>query len=286
VPIGILHSSWGGTRIESWISLPTLKTNPIYQDQTAPAAATPDDLKDPKKIANTALFNSMIAPLAQYPIRGALWYQGESNTGQAQNYESLLGNLITDWRAHFGSGQFPFYIVQLPGFYDHYDHPQDQSNWADMRLAQKNASLKNPRTQIAVTLELHAGRDIHPRDKKDVGERLARLALQDVYQQKIIAHGPRVKSHTVSPTQITVTFESEDGKLVDRDGGVVKGFSLYGKNSQRAFVDGTLKGLTVEIPTGAVTDLVDVRYAYADNPLADLTNAEGLPAEPFIITVP
>jgi sialate O-acetylesterase len=281
VPIGLLHSSWGGTRIESWISSPTLKTNPLYTSMADPVQPTQEDYKNPTKLSNTIVYNAMIAPLAKYPIRGALWYQGESNTEKAAEYESLLGNLITDWRGHFGSATFPFYIVQLPGFYDSYPEPQPTSNWATMRQSQKNASVKNPRTQIAVTLDLAEGRDIHPRNKKDVGERLARIALKDVYQQKIVAHGPRVASHKITPELVTVTFTSEDGKLIDRDGGAVRGFALFNKEGKRAWVDGTIKGLTVEIPTTTVPEPTHVRYGFVDNPVADLTNGEGLPAEPF-----
>ncbi|MBV9929268.1 MAG: 9-O-acetylesterase [Acidobacteria bacterium] len=226
----------------------------------------------------TVLYNAMLAPLFPYAIRGAVWYQGESNAGRAYQYRVLFPSMIRDWRAAWGEGDFPFYFVQLANWKA---RPQDSidSEWAELREAQ-TMTLKTPNTGMAVTIDIGNPDDIHPRNKLDVGLRLARWALADTYGMKLEKSGPLFDSYKVEGDKVRVAFRHAGG-LKTRDGSAPAGFYVAG--SDRRFVPAEARvekgGILVwskDVPAPAA-----VRYAWADNPAANLYNSDNLPASPF-----
>ena len=225
------------------------------------------------------LFNGLIAPLTAIPIRGALWYQGESNTRRAYSYRTLLPTLVEDWRARWGEGAFPFLVVQLPNFHGRGDDPNEPSSWAELREAQ-SMIRRLPNTGVTVTIDLGDATDIHPTNKQDVAERLARQALVDVYGHDGVGSGPTARGTWREGDAVRVLFGDVGGGLVAR-GDTLAGFAVAGANRQFVWANARIDGRAVVVSSPAVPDPVAVRYAWADNPIATLYNAEGFPAEPF-----
>ena len=227
----------------------------------------------------TELFNGMISPLTRFAIRGAVWYQGESNEFVPFEYKELLPALIEDWRGHWGQGDFPFLIVQLPNFRE----PQAfdaKSAWAQLREAQLQA-LRLPNTGMAVTIDLGEEADVHPKNKKPVGLRLALNALSKVYGQKMVTpSGPLYKACKVEGTQIRLLFDDLGGGLEAR-GGELKAFAIAGADQKFLPADARIEGDTVVVSSPEVSAPVAVRYGWADNPPCNLYNRAGLPASPF-----
>jgi len=225
----------------------------------------------------TVLYNAMLAPLAPYAIRGAIWYQGESNAGAAWQYRTLFPTMIRDWRRAFGS-DFPFYFVQLANFMARRDEP-GESAWAELREAQR-LTLAEPATGMAVTIDIGEAEDIHPRNKQDVGRRLARWALADTYGLEVEKSGPLFASSSVEGAALRLRFDHAEG-LRSRDGRPPIGFAVAGQDRRWRWADARIEGTSVVVSSRQVPHPVAARYAWADNPAATLENGDGLPASPF-----
>jgi sialate O-acetylesterase len=221
----------------------------------------------------------MLAPLFPYAIRGAVWYQGESNAGRAQQYRTLFPAMIRDWRAAWGVGDFPFYFVQLANWKARPEDSTD-SEWAELREAQALTMRAAPNTGMAVAIDIGNPDDIHPRNKLDVGLRLARWALADAYGMKLEKSGPLYESYKVEGERVRVRF-THAGGLKTRDGAAPRGFYVAGADRRFVPAEARIEKGGVVVWSKGVTAPVAVRYAWADNPAADLYNSEGLPASPF-----
>ncbi|EAZ83162.1 sialate O-acetylesterase [Algoriphagus machipongonensis] len=226
------------------------------------------------------MYNSMINPLVSYPIKGVIWYQGESNAGRADEYEELFSAMITNWRSKWGLGDIPFLFVQLANFMER-KSPQPESDWAYLREAQSK-TLSLPNTGMAVIIDIGEAGDIHPKNKKDVGERLWLQAKKIAYNEDIVANGPVFKSASIQEGKIVVTFEDVAGGLEISDGdNSVKGFIVETSSGRFQEVSGEISGVNEVVLNLDVTNPVEIRYAWADNPEVNLVNALGLPTAPF-----
>lgn len=224
------------------------------------------------------LYNGMLYPLAPYGIRGAIWYQGESNAGRAVQYKSLLSTMIKDWRQIFRQGDFPFYIVQLANFMAP-SQTQFDSAWAELRDAQdKVGQEKN--NGVATILDIGEANDIHPRNKRDVGERLALIALNKDYKKNVEWQGPRLDKVSFSGATATVSFSHSKG-LRTADGLAVRAFAIAGEDMKWRWATATIDGNKVILTNADVPKPVAVRYGWQDNPAVNLINGDGLPAMPF-----
>ena len=228
-----------------------------------------------------ALFNAMVAPLVSHAARGFLWYQGETNAGNAAAYREYLPALIRDWRSLWGQGDIPFLFVQLANFME-VDFLPAESQWAELREAQRKA-LQVPNTAMAVTIDLGEWNDIHPLNKKEVGERLARGAFRLAYgDTSVVWSGPLYKSHEVKGDSIILTFDHAGSGLVSHDGEPLSRFEMAGADEKYRIADARIQGDQVIVSHPGVPHPEKVRYAWADNPKgANLYNREGLPASPF-----
>jgi len=226
----------------------------------------------------SCLYNAMLHPLIPAAIRGAIWYQGESNAGLAVEYRTLFATMIRDWRARWGQGDFPFYFVQLANYMAQHDVPTD-TDWAWLREAQ-TMTLALPNTGMAVAIDVGEADDIHPRNKQDVGYRLALNALAGTYGLDVVFAGPLFRSMAVEGNAIRLHFDHVGGGLVAR-GDELTGFAVAGDDRGFAWADARLDGDTVVVSSPEVPTPVAVRYSWADNPVCNLYNAEGLPASPF-----
>lgn len=227
------------------------------------------------------LYNAMIHPLLRYPIKGAIWYQGENNTRDPLLYQTLFPNMINDWRERWGY-EFPFYWVQLANFMAAKPQPSE-SSWAELREAQ-TLTLSLPQTGQAVIIDIGEAEDIHPRNKQDVGKRLALLALKNDYgQTDRIASGPVFQQAEIRGDQVIVSFSGLGSGLIAKDKyGYVKGFTIAGEDKQFHWAKARISGDQVVVYHEAVSRPKYIRYAWADNPDdANLYNKEGLPACPF-----
>ncbi|WP_367871239.1 sialate O-acetylesterase [Luteolibacter sp. Populi] len=227
----------------------------------------------------TVLYNAMIAPLLPYGIKGAIWYQGESNASRGMQYRKLLPAMIGDWRKRFGQGDFPFYIVQLANFTARLPQP-GESEWAELREAQTLTAKTLPNSGQAVIIDIGEAADIHPKNKQDVGKRLALQALAKTYGKKIVAAGPEFKEARAEGPAMRLSFDSIGGGLVAQ-GGTLKGFAIAGDDKKFVWADAKIDGTTILVSSPQVPQPAAVRYAWATNPEATLFNQEGLPASPF-----
>jgi len=225
------------------------------------------------------LYEGMIAPVAPLTIRGAIWYQGEANAERAYQYQMLLPAMIGDWRKLFGQGDFPFYIVSLPAFMHRRDQPGDDS-WAELREAQAWTAQKVKNSGLAVTIDTGDPDNIHPKDKKIVGERLALCALAKEYGEKILYAGPTFKSVEHIPGALKLRFDHTDGGLMVK-GGKPEEFSVAGKDRKWHWADARIEGDAVVVSSPVVREPQAARYAWQANPAATLYNGAGLPAVPF-----
>jgi len=225
--------------------------------------------------SNTAhiLYNSMIHPLAPAALRGVIWYQGESNAAKPRPYRDLFPLLIGDWRRTFEQAQLPFFYVELANYTPVQRFPVE-SGWAELREAQAVA-LQLPHTGMASAIDIGDASDIHPKNKQDVGKRLAFAALAQEYSQPVIPSGPRYKSHTIDGDTVRIEFDYADD--LQAKGGL-KGFAVAGTDGKFEWADATIDGKTVVI---RAHQPVAVRYAWANNPIGNLYNSAGLPAMPF-----
>lgn len=314
IPVGIIHSSWGGTPIESWLPEPVLRASRAwpgfnakwqagmktwpqkYADQPALEKAWQKALEDNRTTGKPismqwprppvgpgsaygpgTLYNGMIFPFAPYALRGALWYQGESNVGRAREYAELLPAMIASWRAIWNLGDFPFFVVQLPNYSD--NGKPTGTGWAQLREAQESV-LHVPGGGLVVTIDNAEPDDLHPKNKRPVGERLALLALNRVYDQRnVVWSGPIAQEIVPEAGGYRVRFSSATG--LKSTASEVKGFEVAG--ADRVFKPATARidGASVIVTSAEVNAPVAIRYAFRNAPEATLTNAAGLPAAPF-----
>jgi len=226
----------------------------------------------------TGLYNSMINPLINYKVKGFLWYQGESNTGKPNEYGDLLTTMITDWRTKWNEKEAPFLIVQLANFMERKDQPVE-SNWAELRDQQRKVSLKVPNTGLAVIIDIGEWNDIHPLNKKTVGERLVLQALKIADQENIVADGPVYQSMKIDGNKIILSFKkgTDDFAPVSE----LKGFAIKGKDGSYQWAKAKIQGKNIVVWNDEIKDPVSIRYEWADNPDGNLKNKAGLPASPF-----
>jgi sialate O-acetylesterase len=230
----------------------------------------------------TLLYNAMLHPLIPYAIKGAIWYQGETNAGRAYQYRKAFPLMITDWRTKWKQGDFPFYFVQLASFGASNGNSKTGSAWAELREAQ-GLTLSLPNTGIAITTDIGEEKDIHPKNKQDVGKRLAAIALHKSYGINNIYNGPKYQSMKIEGNKVIVSFNKIGGELFVKDlSGEIKGFEIAGADKQFYNAKGIIKGNTVVLSYDEVVKPVAVRYAWADYPGdANLFNKQGFPAGPF-----
>lgn len=232
----------------------------------------------------STLHNGMIAPLGRYGLRGALWYQGESNTFEAEQYADLLRTLRSDWRARFGAG-LPLLVVQLANYGAPMPAPGD-SDWAALREAQRAVAAGDPRSALAVTIDIGDRYDIHPPNKQELGRRLARAARHVVYGEALPPSGPVPASARRDGDAVTVAFDDVTDGLVAYGAGGPIGFELCGAEvGSCRYADATLDGDRVRLRAADVPAPMRVRHAWADNPLVNLFDGAGLPAGPFEIEI-
>ncbi|HEY4245486.1 MAG TPA: sialate O-acetylesterase [Lacunisphaera sp.] len=312
VPVGIIHSSWGGTPIESWLAEPVLRTTKAWPrfnaewqvalkvfpekqadypaldaawrkaDEVSRATGKPNTLPWPHPpigpgtaYAPGGLFNGMIAPLVPYAIRGALWYQGESNVGRAGEYAELFPAMIRDWRKTWGQGDFYLLYVQLPNYAD---GNASGRQWAELREAQ-NAALKLPAVGVAITIDVGEPGNLHPTNKQPVGERLAAEAEASVYQLPLEGSGPTFESATRERSAMRVKFTHAKNLFTRQDS--VPGFELAGSDRVFHAANAVIEGETVIVSSPDVPAPVAVRYAWTNSPDVSLYNGAQLPAAPF-----
>jgi sialate O-acetylesterase len=225
-------------------------------------------------------YNGMIAPLLPFAVKGAIWYQGETNVGRAAQYERLLPVLVRDWRARFQVGEFPFFIVQLANYLERREAPFD-SEWARLREAQLRVSQSVPNSGLAVTIDIGDAKDIHPKNKLDVGERLALVALAKVYGRNLEYSGPVYRRMKVEGERVRLTFDHAGGGLSAKGGGALKGFAVAGTDGRFVWAEASIEGDEVVVWSPQVKRPAAVRYGWADNPECNLYNRAGLPASPF-----
>ncbi len=287
IPVGLIHDSWGGSACEAWIPRELLEADAQYQpliDRWREIEKNPDANKDQLKGNSRPgnLYNGMLKPVVGYGIRGAIWYQGESNAGRAYQYRQMFPLMIRSWRDAWKQGDFSFYWVQLADFMNEPTQPGD-SAWAELREAQ-TMTQQLPKTGQAVIIDLGEANDIHPRNKEDVGERLARLALVKDYGIDVASRSPEYKSMEQQGNKIILSFDYVGGELKPFDVGDIRGFTIAGED--RKFVVAQAKVLDsdktkVEVWSDQVAAPAAVRYAWADNPVCNLRSTNGLPVTPF-----
>ena len=276
VPVGLVQSTWGGTRCEAWTSRYALASDPHFEPlldrlQTIPVG----DRHRP-----SALYNGMIAPLAPYRFRGVIWYQGESNASRAFQYRELFPAMIADWRRAFGGEPVPFLFVQLANFKARQEQP-GESEWAELREAQQMALDAARGTGMAVTIDIGQADDIHPGNKRDVGERLAACARAIAYGLSEVHSGPRLRGMELEGGAARLLFDRVGGGLAARGGAPLCGFAIAGEDRRFVWAEARIEGRAILVSSPEVPRPVAVRYAWADNPDCNLVNREGLPASPF-----
>lgn len=228
----------------------------------------------------TGLYNAMIAPLLNYGIKGVIWYQGESNVGHAEEYRERFSTMIYDWREKWGQGDFPFLFAQLASFLEPVSEPMD-SNWALLREAQRE-TLSVPNTAMAVAIDVGEWNDIHPLNKKAVGDRLAAAAQKIAYDEDVVYSGPLYKSAKIKGNQIVLSFYHKGSGLIAQGDGTLKYFAIAGEDRRFVWAQAEIRGDKVVVWSDEIENPKAVRYAWADNPEgANLYNEEGFPASPF-----
>jgi sialate O-acetylesterase len=221
----------------------------------------------------------MINPLIPYAMRGVIWYQGESNSDRAWQYNYLFKTLITDWRQKWGEGDFPFLFVQLASFMVRNAEPVDDT-WAELRESQANA-LQLPNTGMAVTIDIGDAKDIHPGNKQEVGKRLAGVALNEVYKQPVESNSPRFSKMEESGNAIELSFCDIYEGLKTSDNEAPKGFAVAGDDYKFVWAKAEIVGEKIRVWSDEIKRPVAVRYGWSANPDVNVVNSAGLPLCPF-----
>jgi sialate O-acetylesterase len=286
VPVGLIESSWGGTRIEPWTPPAGFQSVPSLANITTPDFGT-------NKIPNTApsvLYNAMIAPIEGFALRGALWYQGEANHGET-NYDLKMSALVGGWRKVWNEGDFPFYFVQIAPFKyikNLTNYSADTDPLPRFWLQQSRAARHIKNTGMIVTTDLVDDlSDIHPRDKASVGHRLALLALDKTYEQEVPSESPAVEKMKVAGNKAVLEFEHTHGGLISKDGQPLIWFEIAGTDGKFVPAVAKITGKeTIEVSAAGVDQPAAVRFAWNQLAQPNLFNKAGLPAEPFNTLVP
>ncbi len=266
VPLGVIDASFGGTMCEAWVPADAL------------AGFAREELRNSMfGIAPSTLYNGMIAPLGKAPIKGVVWYQGEGNSDRPALYPKLLAALFASWRSRFDTPKLPFIVVQLPDFAPGWGG----LSWAWMREAQAAAVRTSKHASLAVGIDTCDGSDLHPRQKREIGRRVALLALHDVYGRPVIARGPEFRQAQPDGDSLRVTFDTAGDGLASLGGGPVRGFAVAGADGRYRFAEAAINGDSVVLRCKEVPAPLTVRYAWAGAPGANLVNRSGLPAAPF-----
>lgn len=310
VPIGLIDSSVGGTPAEAWTARGTLEADPelkkileLHAERVqkfdpeqartqhakelakhkeavaqAKAAGTipptaPRPIADPSRTAQrpTGLYNAMIAPLQPYALRGVIWYQGEANSGRAEQYQKLFPALIQNWRAAWGQGGFPFLFVQIA--------PHEKMT-PEIREAQLLTAQRVPATAVIVTTDVGNATDIHPTQKEPVGSRLALAARALAYGEKIEHSGPVFDSMKVDGSRAVLSFTHVGSGLVAQ-AGELRGFTIAGADDNFVPAQAKIEGTKIIVSAAAVSQPTAVRYGWERVPDVNLFNRDGLPASPF-----
>lgn len=315
IPVGLVNSSYGGSQAEAWTPVaylaasealrPCIEREKIWEAERPRVQASFDKAKEEWKVASAqaeaegkpipreprvpdalrdyriaaSIYDNMIAPLLPFAIRGALWYQGESNEERAEQYELLLPTMIRSWRERWGQGDFPFAIVQLPNFRKAAPEPADEA-WSHIRDAQRKTFLQVPKTGLIVTIDIGEADDIHPTNKLDVGHRLCLWALSEVYGRSATWTGPVFRKARFTGNKAILTFDEVGAGLRSGDGAPLRTFATAGADEQWHWARATIKGKRKVIVWG--DGVVAVRYAFNNNPdRPNLSNDTGLPVSPF-----
>lgn len=311
IPIGLIDNAWGGSAAEAWVRRDALEADGKYDEllakwdheaETYDHEAKVKEYKEKLAVWNETkkgnrpraprnvlvgnhrpanIYNGVLKPTIGYTIRGAIWYQGESNAGRAYQYRDLFPLMIQTWRNDWAQGDFPFYWVQLADFRAEASEPGD-SSWAELREAQTMTLSRLPNTGQAVIIDLGEAIDIHPKNKQDVAMRLSRIALARDYGINVPYLGPTYESMETDGNKIRVKFSDEGGALDTFDVSEMRGFTIAGDDQK--FHPAVAKKIgknVVEVSSEKVKEPVAVRYGWAENPVVNVYNTVGLPMNPF-----
>lgn len=315
VPVGLINVSWGGMPAEAFTDIPVLKSDPElasiltawdermakypeakaeYEKRLAdwevaskeaaakgqkPATKPSQPVGPDNPSGPGNLWNGMIHPIRPVAMRGVIWYQGETNAPRARQYRTLLPAMINSWRKEWGS-DFTFLVVQLANYKPAVEEPVQESDWPMLREAQAMTVEKVAKTGLAVTIDIGDGKDIHPKNKMDVGRRLALAAEKIAYGREVVYSGPVFKSMSVEGNKAVLTFDHAGGGLEAR-GGTLQGFAIRGEGGAWRRGDAAIEGDKIFVTAAGVDKPAAVRYGWADNPTVTLFNREGLPVVPF-----
>ncbi len=308
VPVGIISTSWGASSAQAWVKKDVLQEDPslrsiaeewqqVYEkyktqsvifEKDSVAGSRTNAVVDSNKLKHpsipwmaqkrpSALFNGMIAPLVPYGIKGVIWYQGEGNAEKPRQYDTLFPALITNWRNEWQQLNLPFLLVQLPGFKQPQQQPVEEG-WPFIRESQAKATAL-PNVGMVVTIDLGEENDIHPKNKQDVGLRLARYALGKVYGSAVEYSGPRYRKMSVDGGRCILEFDTKSALRI-KDGDELKGFAIAGADQQFVWATAKIIHRKVIVYSSAIKEPVAVRYNWANNPVGNLYNKE-FPAAPF-----
>jgi sialate O-acetylesterase len=303
VPVGIINNAWGGSRGEAWIPrkyfegrenlLPIVARYDGFAKELADLEAkgqlSPEEQNKARQLRTDVYgddrpanaYNGIVASHSGYGIRGVLWYQGEGNTPRAHQYRELFPLIVESWRKEWGQGDFPFYWVQLPNYQAEKPEPS-ASEWAELREAQTMSLAKLPNTGQAVTIDLGEDGNLHPRNKKDIGLRLARWALARDYGIAMPHRSPEFRALRIEGGKAMLSFDHANGRLRALNGGALRGFAIAGADKKFVWADATINpDGTIAVSSDKVPDPVAVRYAWADNPVCNVYDNARLPLTPF-----
>ena len=320
VPVGLINCSWGGSDCQAWIRRDLMEGKDVYADTMSQWEKNEDVYRDGTKLKQAIvafsekldkwnkekaagkkvgriprrprdiligqqrpanLYNGMLNPIIGFGIKGAIWYQGESNSGRGYQYREMFPLLIQSWRDVWQQGDFPFYWVQLADFTSEQPNPVSES-WAELREAQTMTMRRLPNTGEAVIIDLGEADDIHPRNKIDVAKRLARWALAKDYGFDIQHQSPTYTSMETNGSRITLLFKAVGKGLKPFDTKKVIGFAIAGEDKQFKWAEATLVGPDkIEVWHDEIINPVAVRYGWANNPVVNVKSREGLPLTPF-----
>jgi sialate O-acetylesterase len=320
VPVGLIHSSWSGSPIESWMSKEALASDPSFKSVYAtwakkvaknrepiekyekewlawraraddamargePFEQQPDGPEGPRhQYYPSNLYNAMLAPLAPYAVQGFIWYQGEGNRRRPAQYRKLFPTMIQEWRLLWGGGELPFVFVQLASYGKTPKEPAENGT-SELREAQL-MTLSAPKTAMAVTIDIGDPKDVHPTNKKDVGHRLALAARSVAYGQELVFSGPIYDSMKVEGDTIRVSFKHAAGGLAVKPGAKLDCFAIAGADRRFRWADAAIDGSTVVVSRRGLKRPAAVRFAWAESPTCALFNKTGLPASPFRTDAP